>query len=179
MSDQLAQYSVSARSILDVFRDRQITHVTTVPDYAQFSLQMRMEEGYLPGTRVMRCCTEDQAVECAAGLWVGGGKSVIIMQNQGFYASINSVRAVGIDAKLPLVLMIGPWGREFANLGKDPRQSKRRVVAMLEPVLDALGIRSWRLESPADLDNVGEAIDYAYSESAPAAIVVGAYTAWN
>jgi sulfopyruvate decarboxylase subunit alpha len=178
MSD-LHRYSVSARAILDVFRDQGITHVTTVPDYAQLSLQMRLEEGYLPGTRVMRCCTEDQAVECSAGLWIGGNKAVVIMQNQGFYASINAIRAVGVDAKLPLVLMIGPWGREFANLGQDPRKSRRRVVAMLEPMLDTLGIRYWRLESPADLGNVGTAIDYAFSESAPAAVVVGAYTAWQ
>jgi sulfopyruvate decarboxylase subunit alpha len=178
MSD-LSQYSVSARAILDVFRAKEITHVTTVPDYAQLSLQMRLEEGYLPATRVMRCCTEDQAVECSAGLWIGGKKAVVIMQNQGFYACVNSVRAVGIDAKLPLVLMIGPWGREFANLGQDPRQSRRRVVAMLEPMLDTLGIRHWRLESAADLGNVGAAIDYAYAESAPAAVVVGAYTAWQ
>lgn len=176
---ELSQYSVSARAILDVFHQKEITHVTTVPDYAQLSLQMRLEEGYLPGTRVMRCCTEDQAVESAAGLWIGGKKAVVIMQNQGFYASMNSIRAVGIDARLPLVLMIGLWGREFANLGQDPRNSRRRVVAMLEPMLDTLGIRNWRLESSADIGNVGAAIDYAYSESAPAAVMVGAYTAWQ
>lgn len=176
---ELSQYSVSARAILDVFRAKQVTHVTTVPDYAQLSLQMHLEQGYLPDTRVMRCCTEDQAVECSAGLWIGGKKTVVIMQNQGFYASINAIRAVGIDAKLPLVLMIGPWGREFSNLGQDPRQSRRRVVAMLEPMLDTLGIRHWRMESAADLDNIGAAIDYAYNESAPAAIAVGAYTAWE
>ena len=75
--------------------------------------------------------------------------------------------------------MIGPWGREFDNLGQDPRNSRRRVVAMLEPMLDTLGIRHWRLESASDLEHVGAAIDYAYGESAPAAIVVGAYTAWH
>ncbi len=178
MSD-LSRYSVGAHAILDVFREKGITHVTTVPDYAQLSLQMRLEEGYLPETRVMRCCTEDQAVECSAGLWIGGKKAVVIMQNQGFYASINAIRAVGIDAKLPLVMMIGPWGREFVNLGQDSRNSRRRVVATLEPLLDTLGIRSWRLESPADLGNVGAAIDFAYGSSAPAAVVVGAYTGWH
>lgn len=175
----LDQYSVSARAILNVFRAKGISHVTTVPDFAQLSLQMRLEEGYLPDTRVMRCCTEDQAVECSAGLWIGGKKTVVIMQNQGFYASINAIRAVGIDAKLPLVLMIGAWGREFANLGQDMRSSRRRVVAMLKPMLDTLGIRHWGLESPAEIDNVGAAIDYAYSQSAPVAIAVGAYTAWQ
>lgn len=174
----LKQYSVPAAHILDILASRDISHVTTVPDYAQFSLQMRLEEGYLPDTRVMRCCTEDQAVECSAGLWIGGKKAVVIMQNQGFYASINSIRAVGIDAKLPLVLMIGPWGREFSNLGQDPRQSRRKVVAMLEPVLDALAIRYWRVESPAEVANVGAAIDHAFANGAPAAILFGAYTGW-
>ena len=77
------------------------------------------------------------------------------------------------------VLVQRVWGREFANLGQDPRASRRRVVAMLEPMLDTLGIRHWRMESAADLDNVGAAIDYAYGESMPAAVVVGAYTAWE
>lgn len=176
---ELSRYSVSARAILDVLREKQITHVTTVPDYAQLSLQMRLEESYLPGTRVMRCCTEDQAVECAVGLWIGGRKAVVIMQNQGFYAAVNSIRAVGIDAKLPLVLMIGLWGREFSNLGQDPRTSRRRAVAMLEPMLDTLGIRHWRMESAVELGNIGAAIDYAYSESSTVALLVGAYTAWH
>lgn len=174
----LSSFSVPAKRILDILGERGITHVTTVPDFAQFSVQMRLEEGYLPNTRVMRCCTEDQAVECAAGLWVGGKKPVVVMQNQGFYASINAIRGVGIDARLPLVLMIGAWGREFANLGRDPRQSRRRVVAMVEPVLEALGIRYWRVETPGEAGHIGDAIDYAYDESAPAAVLMGAYTGW-
>lgn len=175
----LANYSVGAHAILDVFGAKGITHVTTVPDFAQFSLHMRLEEGYLPGVRLVRCCTEDQAIECAAGLWIGGMRPVVIMQNQGFYASMNALRAVGIDARLPLVLMVGHWAREFANLGKDPRTSCRRVVAMVEPILDAMAVRYWRLESPADLVNVGAAIDYAFEQSAPTAVLVGAYTGWQ
>lgn len=174
----LSRYSVPAKKVLDVLDDRGITHVTTVPDFAQLSLQMRLEQNYLPNTRVMRCCAEDQAVECAAGLWIGGKKSIVIMQNQGFYACMNSIRAVGIDAKIPLVLMIGAWGREFENLGQDPRQSKRAVVAMVEPVLEALGIQYWRVEAPNEVDNIGKAIDYAFEKSAPVAILMGAYTGW-
>jgi sulfopyruvate decarboxylase TPP-binding subunit len=175
----LGRYSVGAHAILDVFAAKHITHVTTVPDFAQFSLHLRLEEGYLPGVRLVRCCTEDQAIECAAGLWIGGKRPVVIMQNQGLYASMNALRAVGIDAKLPVVMMVGHWAREFANLGQDPRTSRRRVVAMVEPILDAMSVRYWRLESPADLANVGTAIDYAFNESAPAAVLVGAYTGWQ
>lgn len=175
----LIKFSVSSKSILDTIEKCKITHVTTVPDYAQLSLQIKLEEGYLPNTRVIRCSAEDQAIECAAGLWIGGKKPIVIMQNQGFYASINSIRAVGIDAKLPLVLMIGPWGREFSNLGQSMRQSNRKVISMLEPMMDVLGIRYWNLESSKDLGVIPEAIDHAFSESKPTAILVGAYTAWN
>lgn len=173
-----AGYSVDATAVLDVLREKGVTHVTTVPDYAQFSLQLRLEAGYLPQTRVMRCCTEDQAVECAAGLWIGGAKPVVVMQNNGFFASINSICAVGIDAKIPLLLLIGQWGREFRNLGKDPRESRRRPVAAIGPVLDVLGVRHWSLESPADLPLLRTAIDHAFGESAPAAVIVGAPVAW-
>jgi sulfopyruvate decarboxylase subunit alpha len=75
--------------------------------------------------------------------------------------------------------MIGPWGREFSNLGQSMRQSNRKVISMLEPMMDVLGIRYWNLESSKDLGVIPEAVDYAFSESKTTAILVGAYTAWN
>ena len=181
MTDQDTRHvqasAVRAPLILDALVSNGIDAVTAVPDFVQFSVHDGLEHRTHP-IRYFRCCTEEQAVCMAAGLYVGGRKPVLVMQNQGLYACINALRAVGLDAQMPICLLVGQFGREFANLGKDPRTSSRRMVRLLEPVLDALEIRHWRLESPDDLPNISRAIDWAFAHQTPAVVAVGAYTDW-
>ena len=68
---------------------------------------------------------------------------------------------------------------EFANFGQDPSESERSTVRYLEPVLKAMDIRSWRLETASDMPKFDEAFRYAWGESRPAALLVGAPTGWN
>lgn len=75
--------------------------------------------------------------------------------------------------------MVGQWGREVENFGKDPRDSKRREVRRTEPILDALEIPWFRMESPADVKVISEAWMKAESNSQPVAVLVGAHTSWD
>jgi sulfopyruvate decarboxylase TPP-binding subunit len=102
----------------------------------------------------------------------------VIVQNQGLYAGINSLRALGLDSKVPLFFVIGQFGREFSNLGSDPRDSKRRVVFLLEPLLETLGVPSWRLEGPDDLPNIEAAWQASRDRSGPTALIVGHFVGW-
>jgi sulfopyruvate decarboxylase subunit alpha len=74
-------------------------------------------------------------------LVIGGKRTAVLIQNQGLLNCINSLRAVGLDAGLPMLLVVGQFGREFDNVGQDPAQSRRRVVNLVEPMLDVMGIR--------------------------------------
>jgi hypothetical protein len=100
------------------------------------------------------------------------------IQDQGLYAGINSLRALGLDSKVPLLFVIGQFGREFSNLGGNPRDSKRRVVFMLEPLLETLGVPYWRLEGPDDMGNVEAAWKSSRERSGPAALIVGHFVGW-
>ena len=173
----LQPYAIRAPLILDALVACGIDAVTTVPDFVQFSVHDCLERATHP-IRYFRCCTEEQAITMAAGLHVGGLRPAVVMQNQGLYACVNALRAVGLDARIPLCLLVGQFGREFSNLGVDPRKSSRRMVRLLEPMLDALEVRYWRLESPDDLPNIARAIDWAHKNHAPAVLAVGAYTEW-
>lgn len=165
-------YSISAESFVAQFRKCGIDYVTTVPDMLQIALHQELEK---PGIdiNVVNCTTEDQAVETAAGLYAGLCNPAILVQNQGFYAAINSVRALGLDSKVPLLFVIGQFGREFSNLGQDPLKSGRRMVRMLEPLLDTLEIPYWRLESMKDLGNIEKAYWASRENPGPAALIVG------
>lgn len=162
--------------ILDSLLAAGVTHIVTVPDWIQISLHdaaIRRRD-----VKLLSCCTEDEAVAVAGGLIIGGKVPVVVIQNQGLYAGVNAVRAVGLDARMPIVMMIGQFGREFANLEGDPRRSERRVVSMLEPMLDCMEIPYRRIESSEDVKLVQGAVRSAWERQWPAALLVGQSLAW-
>ncbi|WP_374619352.1 thiamine pyrophosphate-binding protein [Pandoraea sp.] len=178
MNKEYAQYSVSANDILDRLHKCGVKHVVTVPDMLQIALHQALEAPDV-GIQVTNTATEDQAVEVAAGLYAGGQNAVLLMQNQGFYACINSVRALGLDSSIPLCFLVGQFGREFSNLGQSPLASKRLMVRMLEPLLDTLDIPYWRLESSKDADGLVSAWNASRQRSGPAVAIAGHFLGWS
>lgn len=172
-------HSIGATAYLAALHHAGVSHFVTVPDFVQFALHQAVERGD-SDMRVVRTCNEDQAVCVAAGLTIAGQRPIVVVQNQGFYAAINSIRAVSLDAQIPTVLLIGQFGREFDNFGHSSKTSRRRVVNLLEPLLDTLGIPFWNLERNGDVtEAVSAAFDAAHTRHGPAALVVGRPTAWH
>ena len=168
----------SAQGLFDALKRCGIDHVTTVPDLAQLSLHEKLEA---PGSgfRVVHCSNENQAIQVSTGLYIGGRSVITLMQNQGLYNCLNTLRACGADASMPLLMLIGQFGREFDNVGQDSRRSRRRMVSWMSPVLDAAGIPHWEIESDADIPKLDEAWRHSRQHKTPAAVVVGNYTAWD
>ena len=171
-------FNIPASGYIDALKRCGVDYFVTVPDLVQLAMHSRIEDG-VEGIKLVRCSNEDQAVCASAGLRVAGKRPVTVVQNQGLYACVNTIRAVGLDASLPIVFLVGQFGREFSNFGKDPALSKRNTVKLLEPVLNALGVRFWRLEDDSDLAKIDEAFAYADRESRCAVLIVGAPTGWN
>lgn len=170
-------FSVPASAFLEQFKTCGITDVVTVPDYVQISVHMALEKGS-SGIRVINCATEDEAVGIALGLWMGGRNPILMMQNQGVYASANALRSAGVNTGCPMLLLVGQWGRELDNLGKDPRQSLRREVRQTEPLLDALEIEWLRVEKPEEITRIRQAFERARQIQRPVAVLIGAHTSW-
>jgi sulfopyruvate decarboxylase TPP-binding subunit len=176
-SELLKQHSIPGSAALAALQRNAVDHVVTVPDWVQLSLHHAIEA---PGSgiRQINTANENQAVTTAAGLTLGGKKPLLLMQNQGLYNCINTVRAVCIDGHIPLVFMVGQFGREFDNLGQTTRHSRRSMVRLMEPVLDALQIPYLHLESVADLPMVDKAYTRAQETQTAVVLVVGAPMAW-
>lgn len=175
----VTEYSVAASAICDALAGCGITHFVTMPDYVQVSVNQRIAAGGLPGVDVVNCATEDEAVAIAYGLHVGGKTPYLSMQNQGLFACANALRSVGRNARTPVPILAGQWGRELDNLGRDPGESTRLVVRRTEPLLDALEIPYFRLESPADVGVIRTAFERAHAEETPVVVLVGAHTSWD
>ncbi len=169
----LSDYSIPATAMLERMKAAAIDHFVTVPDWVQMSLHQQLETGS-HGIRQINASSENQCVTMAAGLTLGGKKPLVSMQNQGLYNCVNTLRAVCLDAHIPLVFLVGQFGREYANLGQDSRLSRRTMVRVMEPMLDALDIPYFRLERPTDLGLLDQAYEVAQQRSTAAVILLGA-----
>lgn len=172
-----ATWSLDPVAVADQIEGCGITHITTVPDYVMLSVYRELAAREASPDFVP-CSTEDDAVAVAAGLYVGGAVPMVMMQNQGLFASMNAVRAVGLDARLPLFLLIGEFGREYANLGRPPGESTRAVVRSTARLLDGVDIYHVRCERDADIPSIGATCRRAFEQSVPTAAIIGHYTAW-
>jgi sulfopyruvate decarboxylase TPP-binding subunit len=169
--------NIPASKVLDALRRNRVDVCVSVPDWVQLALHHRLADPD-NGIEQIFCCNEDQALAVATGLYLCGRRPVIMIQNQGLYGCVNTVRGIGLDAQLPLVMLIGQFGREEANFGQPTATSRRNPARLLEPVLQALGVRFWNLENDADLCNVDAAFEHAHQHGAPVALNVGAPLAW-
>jgi sulfopyruvate decarboxylase subunit alpha len=112
-------------------------------------------------------------------LIISGKLPLTIIQNQGFLACTNAVRGAGLEAGLPIVSMIGQFGWEDESQGQDPATSARRVVRLMEPMLDVMGMKCLKLDAPGDEEQIPDFFQIAVNTMSPAAILVGARTAWD
>lgn len=168
----------NAKALLAALRAAGATHVVTVPDLVQLALHDLLDQPDA-GIHHVYACSEDQALTVATGLFVGGATPVVLVQNQGFYKCLNTLRATCIDAGVPLVFLIGQFGRELENIGHSTKDSTRSVVRLMEPLLDTLGMRYWNLGDDADLGGVAQAFEHAWRTRSGAAVLVDRYLTWN
>ncbi len=174
----LSAHSIPASAALGALQRNQVDHVVTVPDWVQLALHERLEQG-VAGIRVVPCANENQTVTVAAGLTIAGRRPLLMMQNQGLYNCVNTLRAVCLDAHIPMVLMVGQFGREYDNLGQPATASRRTMVRVMEPLLGAIGVPFHLLDSQADLTRMDDAYEQAEQLRTAVVLLVSAPMAWH
>jgi sulfopyruvate decarboxylase TPP-binding subunit len=148
-----------------------ITHVICIPDSFQRIVIAKWAD--MDSPKLVRACTEDEGVGINAGLYMGGMKPMMCIQNNGIFASINTLKAIALDAKVPTFMMVGQFQRD---LNKVIEENKSRAVRMLEPTLETWSIPYWRIEGPNDIGAIKLAYERAQQDLGPAVAIIGAPT---
>lgn len=164
--------SVPAEAILQQLQALQISHVINVPDTHQRTLLAALARQST--IRLLTACTEDEALAINAGLYVGGARPILSIQNTGLLAAMNNVKGIALDANIPTCMLVGYFGRDVT---RPPHENASRAIHLLAPTLDAWGIRYYPLETPDDLPVIAEAYQYSLDHLGPAVVLVGAPTA--
>jgi len=118
---------------------------------------------------IIRLAREDEGIGIASALSYCNKRALLMMQYTGLLDSVNALRAVSLDYKLPLAMMVGLLGHDPA---KPPHRSPRYGVCIVTPIMDAMGIEHHTLYDDRDLPKIRMAIDRAYDASKPVAILI-------
>lgn len=160
---------IEGKAIAATIRALGVTHLICVPDTNLKTAIAALHEGGTP--KMIYACTEDEAVGINAGLYMTGHRPMLLIQNNGLFACINTLKAIALDAKVPTFMLIGQFGRKVDKAVED---NPLRSVRLLEPTLAIWGVPSYRLEGPKDLSNIAAAWEKAWSSRGPSAAIVGA-----
>ncbi len=165
----MADYPLTAESIKREIKRAGIHFVIALPDRvtSHYLLKGMLAD---PDFRVVQVCKEDEGVSVCSGLYAAGKSSVLMMQYTGLLDSVNSLRGIAVEGKFPVCMIVGLLGKEPDVA---PTKSNKFGVKIIEPILDTLGIEHHLVETDADASKIAPAIEKAYKNSFPTAILIG------
>ena len=152
-------------AVVEELKKNNISHVVWLPDSeTNFMYQLLTNE---PTLDLVPVCREGETMAIAAGLWVGGKRPIVLIQNTGIFESGDSIRGLGLDINQPLVMLVGYRGWSRHGITNDS------AARFIEHILHAWGINYYLIETDEDADRIGVAIQEAERTQKPVAVLVG------
>src|SRR5689334_17675913 len=102
--------TLTAQGVYNTLKNLGVTHLIWLPDTESGHMWDEMaSQGAIKLVQVTR---EGEALGIAAGLIATGKNPVVLIQNTGLFESGDSLRGLGIEAEMPILLMVGYRGYE-------------------------------------------------------------------
>jgi sulfopyruvate decarboxylase alpha subunit len=155
-----------SEGVYQLFKQQHIRQVSLVPDAGHARLIKLCEAD--ADLRMVRLTTEEEGIALAVGAWLGGDKSVLLMQSSGVGNCINMLSMLQV-CQIPLTMLVtmrGEWG-EF-----NPWQVPMGRAA--GSVLEEMGVLVTRAQRENEVVAAAEgALRIAYNTLRPAAVLIG------
>lgn len=120
--------------------------------------------------RLIQVCKEDEGVSICAGLSYCDKRAILSMQHTGFLDSINAIQWIGVNYRLPVIMLIGLQGLEA---GQPPSECENLGVRLMEPMIRAMGLDYTILDRETDAAGLTATIEACYAASKPHAFLFG------
>ena len=153
------------QAVFEVIKSSAIGLVGYVPDAGHAALIDSARRD--PAIRDVVLTTEEEGVPLCAGAWLGGMRSILLMQSSGVGNCVNML-SLQRNARLPMVIIVTMRG-EYAefNPWQVPMGSTTREV------LELCGFKIERVEDEAiAAETVQAAIDFAYNSNVGVAVLL-------
>lgn len=172
---------IAASAVLQALESSGITHVMGIPDNASAALFDLLADH--PDIHLVTVTREGEAFAVAAGVWIGRGRPLVVIQNTGLLESGDALRGTAVRMSVPLPLLITGRGYEkMARAGLEPgagldrdlltRPDVDSAALLTEPTLSAWGVPFARADGPEDHELVAATIARARSEERPVALLL-------
>ena len=166
LADQEAAAAVWPTALYHLLKKTDVRQVAYVPDAGHATLIQLFNDDPDISSNVLT--TEEEGVAIAAGAWLGGRRSVLLMQSSGVGNCINML-SLPITARFPLLMLVTMRG-EWAEFNPWQVPMGRATQAALE----AIGVRVLRADGADDLiDAVESAASLAYQADQQIAVLIG------
>lgn len=168
----------SARRLFDALVRAGVTHLVGLPDNGSAPLFALAErQSSLTSLLVTR---EGEAFALASGLWLGGARPAVAIQNTGLLESGDALRGTVLRMGTPLLVLVGYRGaaRTPEQLGMSDDLAALRdaavdsVAVLTEPTLKAWRIPYEDIRENADVELVGVAWRQAQAQQRPVALLL-------
>jgi sulfopyruvate decarboxylase alpha subunit len=149
-----------------ILRETHVDQVCIVPDAGHATLIRLCEKD--PDLKLVRLTTEEEGVALAVGAWLGGEKSVLLMQSSGVGNCINMLSMLTVcQVPLPMIItMRGDWA-EF-----NPWQVP--MGRATPKVLEEMGALVTRADHADEVGPLAEGtLRIAFNTLRPAALLIG------
>jgi sulfopyruvate decarboxylase alpha subunit len=152
--------------IYEMLKAAGVSQASYVPDAGHTTLIRRFSADPEVVTNVLT--TEEEGIAIAAGSWLGGRRSVVLMQSSGVGNCINML-SLPVQARFPLLMLVTMRG-EWAEF--NPWQVPMGQAT--EAALKAVGVTVLRAEAGPDLvEMVGQAAAMAFEADQQIAVLIG------
>ena len=114
------------------------------------------------------CTREEEAVGIACGAWMGGTRSIVMMQTSGFATLANVLASLPVPFQIPVLLLVSERGTlgEF-NIGQ------ALVARTMRPVLDSIAMEHHTLSRLDEVEFITDrSIRQAIATQQPACLIL-------
>ena len=158
---------LTAKLIVAELKKLNVTHVVGLPDNGSAAVHDILQNDL--DIDLVSVCREGEAFAIASGLYVGGKRPVVLIQCTGFFESGDAIRGTVINAKIPVVALIGYRGYHKMS----PEDEWVDTAATLfEPTLKSWNIPYYIMKTDDDIQYISEAFKQAEDSSIPAAVLI-------
>jgi sulfopyruvate decarboxylase subunit alpha len=162
-----------SKVIYDALKACDIKIISALPETWLVHLIRMADED--PNMQLVRLAKEEEGIGISAGAHLAGINLALLMQNHGFLAAINPIVSLALLYKIPLLMLISYRGH-FGE--KDPWQAQGGLAT--EPILHALNIPTWHLNSPHDVyQRLKAAQTLAHASLHPVAVLLTRDLMWE
>lgn len=151
--------------IFSILKQGGVRQVAYVPDAGHAHVIRRVHAD--PDMRPVVLTTEEEGVATCCGAWLGGQRSVLLMQSSGVGNCINMLSLIQ-NCRFPFLALITMRG-EYAEF--NPWQVP--MARATQTVLESMGMNVMRANHPDEVaDTVQAALDSAFDSGEPMAVLL-------